>query len=409
MRHFSLNERLLIIFKRKEARLTVGQLADQLLMSKSNLSRIENGKIMVSRENEKLLEEQFSIDFSLGIHMVEAMDLKVDYLIKLLIFYRLFDDYSKDKLEAIDNKTRRSIAFPYYILVKMFIYTVKNMENKFVDKYFDIFNDLLPLLNKKYQKIFYITKMNRFYLNGQYEEAVMTSNFIEKEFEKDALLDSYLFHLKASVYGCLGLQDDVISSVQKASDLAIITNNSARLLALNITKANCERLRENYLIALEYDYESYNYAQDKNVHIYDYALLRNIAWTNYLLGNYEEAINYYKIAEQINVDDDLCFLTALCSYRLGLRKQCEEYLIKGRRAKNVGVAFPYLIDWMELTLNKRYSKRAEQKLLYCLRKYEETMHVESKKNIYRLLVEHYDYHNNFIEAEKYANKLKVIR
>lgn len=59
MEIFNKKERLLIILKRKEAGLTVGQLADELLMSKSNLSRIENGKIMVSDENREIIEKVF--------------------------------------------------------------------------------------------------------------------------------------------------------------------------------------------------------------------------------------------------------------------------------------------------------------------------------------------------------------
>ena len=417
MRHFTSDERLLIVFKRKEAGLTVNQLSKQIHMSKSNLSRIENDKIMVSKENEEILEKRYGIDFTLGATTVEAVDVLIDYLVKLLVFYRLFDDYTREELDREYDKVHNSIAYPYYMLIKLFIYTVKSVDKKFTVKYMKIFDSLIDQFAFKYQKIYYVSKMHYLYSMKEYQHALKVTEFIESRYSPDDILDSYLYHFKANIYSCLGEQDKVIETLDKAIELTKITNNSVRKLALQITRANRIRLQGKYLDALKYDITSYEFAQQENVHIYDYALLRNIAWTYYLMGDYENAIKRYKIAEELDIDDDLCFIMAYCyfklamdcespSQKLDLRIQCKEYLNKGRKAKNSGIAFPYLIDWLELMLNKKYSVKAEQKLLYCLKKYETTMHVDSRNNIYKFLIEHYEYHQDSKNADYYRKKLQ---
>ena len=190
MRNLTFNERLLITFKRKECGLTVSQLADQLHMSKSNLSRIENGKIMVSEENEKLLEERFSINFSLGEKYLTEYNVLADKIIKMLIFYKLFDEYSKDKLECTHNNVLRSVAYPYFMLIRLFVYSVKNIEQKFVKKYLDVFDKLIPYLDKKHSRLFYMSKVNFEYFNKNYEEAIVLCDFIESNYNHDELLDS---------------------------------------------------------------------------------------------------------------------------------------------------------------------------------------------------------------------------
>lgn len=407
MRNFTVNERLLIIFKRKEAKLTIGQLSEELHMSKSNLSRIENGKIMVSRENEELLEKRFSINFSIDSNYYDKMLIKFEDVSHKLIFYKLFGEYTKEQVENANIATKQSIAYPFHILLCLYVYSAKNIEKNFCDKYINIFQDVFHMFEEKYQKIILISKMNILYFNKQYDESLEVCLYIENKFDSDNLFNSFLFHMKAIIYGCLGEKEKVINTVNIAIEYSTSVNNPTRLIALYITKANYMRLMGEYHGALCQDTKTMEYSEKSGVHIYDYILCRNKAWTYYLLNNYEDAIRFYKEAEQYDRDDDLCFMMALCCYKLNLRKQCKEYILKGRKTKNVGIAFPYLLDWLELSLNKKYSIKAEKKLLFCLKKYEDSMHVDSKNNIYRLLIDHYSYLNNLQQAEYYREKLKA--
>lgn len=418
MEIFNKKERLLIILKRKEAGLTVGQLADELLMSKSNLSRIENGKIMVSDENREIIEKYFSIDLSSNEENYQIMEKRFRKISESMIFYKLFDDYSISELEdkSIYN-IEKSISYPLYILLRLHIYCAKNISQKFNDKYIPIFNSIVYLMEPYYQKVFYIAKMNYLYFCKNFKKSLIVCEYVETNFPKDDLLDSFVLHFKAGILGCLGKTQEVISTLDKAIKLAKKTDNKIRLMALNLTKANSFRLQGNYEVSLDYDFHNLQYGKEMDIHIYDYILLRNIAWTYYLMNDYENAIKRYKIAEELDIDDDLCFITAYCCFKLAmdcespsrkldLRNQCKEYLDKGRRAKNSGIAFPYLIDWLELMLNKKYSLKAEQKLLYCLKKHETTMHVDSRNNIYKFLIEHYEYHQDYKNADYYRKKLQ---
>ncbi len=417
LRSFTKEELLLIQFKRKEAGITIEQLANEILMSKSNMSRIENGKIMVSEENEILLAKRFSIKFDVSKEVYLGMCKKLEDISEQLIFYKLFNDYSREKLEETNENISESIAYPIYILMRLYVYTAKNIEHLFSEKYILIIEDLIELYESKYQKIFYIAKMNFCYFNKNYEEAIKICQYIEDKYQFDEILDSFLYHMKAIIYGCLGEKEIVLTTLNKAILFSAKTNNIVRKIALYITKSNYIRLLENYKLALEQDFQTLKYTKVHNVHIYDYILLRNIAWTYYLMDDYENAIKRYKIAEELDIDDDLCFITAYCyfklamdcespSQKLDLRIKCKEYLNKGRKSKNSGIAFPYLIDWLELMLNKKYSVKAEQKLLYCLKKHETTMHVDSRNNIYKFLIEHYEYHQDSKNADYYRKKLQ---
>ncbi|MFQ6862233.1 MAG: helix-turn-helix domain-containing protein [Beduini sp.] len=418
MKIFNKKERLLIILKRKEAGLTVGQLADELLMSKSNLSRIENGKIMVSDENREIIEKYFSINLSSNEESYQIMERRFREISESMIFYKLFNNYSLDDIETDSvYNIGKSISYPLFILLKLHIYCAKNISRKFNDKYIPIFNSVVYLMEPYYQKVFYIAKMNYFYFCKNFKKSLAICDYVENSFPKDDLLDSFILHFKAGILGCLGATEKVISTLDKAIKVAERTDNKIRLMALHLTKANSFRLQGDYEKSLNYDFQNLQYGNEVDIHIYDYILLRNIAWTYYLMGDYENAIKRYKIAEELDIDDDLCFIMAYCyfklamdcespSQKLNLRIQCKEYLNKGRKAKNSGIAFPYLIDWLELMLNKKYSVKAEQKLLYCLKKYETTMHVDSRNNIYKFLIEHYEYHQDSKNADYYRKKLQ---
>lgn len=417
MRTLTYNERILIIFKRREAGLTGLKLSNQILMSKSNLSRIENGIIMASEDNIKLLENRFGIDLSLDEEPLNNFIELSRRLVYSLIFYRIFEEYPQEWFESPSKEITKSVAYPMLMLIKLFVYSVKNIEMEFVKKYIKVFEKMIKYFNPYYQKIFYISKMNYLYFLKKYNEALNICEFIETEFEQNDLIDSFLFHVKAIIYGCLGKTETVIEILDQAIIYSNNSNNQVRLIALFITKANCRRLMKDYKLALEQDFQTLEYTKVHNVHIYDYILLRNIAWTYYLMDDYENAIKRYKIAEELDIDDDLCFITAYCyfklamdcespSQKLDLRIKCKEYLNKGRKSKNSGIAFPYLIDWLELMLNKKYSLKAEQKLLYCLKKHETTMHVDSRNNIYKFLIEHYEYHQDSKNADYYRKKLQ---
>ncbi|MFQ9923700.1 MAG: tetratricopeptide repeat protein [Beduini sp.] len=408
MEKFNLNERRLVTFKRKELGLTVGQVADELHMSKSNLSRIENGKIMVSEDNRELLETRFSINFSLEDKYYYLTLEKLNKVTELLIFYKLFDEYSRNQVDNANQYVLQSVAYPVHILLRLLVYSVKYMEWKFVTKYIAIFNSIIDLLEPSLQKIFYISKISFLYFNKDYNKSLSLCMYVEENYNPEPLLDSYIYHVKSMIYICLGDQDLTVRSINRAIELSTSIGNSPRLVALNILKGNSLRLRGKYKEALVENNKNLEYANTNHIHIYDYTLLKNRGWTYYLLNNYESALKYYQEAEKIGLDDDICFIAGLCSYRLGLRKQCKDYIIKGRKTKNAGIAFPYLIDWLELTLNKRYSIKAENKLLYCLKKMGNKMHIDSRNNICRLLIEHYTFHNDFDKVKEFESKLKYM-
>ncbi|MFQ6862235.1 MAG: tetratricopeptide repeat protein [Beduini sp.] len=407
MRKLTIAERRLMIFKRKEKKLTVEQLSEELHMSKSNLSRIENGKIMASDENRGIIEDRFSICFSIEDNLVEKFESFTKENLDRLIYYKLFGEYSRQEFDITGIQFEKSILYPPYMLLKLFIFSTKNIEEKFVNKYLPIFGGLINLFDQDFQKLYYISSINCLYFDKNYDKALILCEYVESNFVKDRLLDSYLYHIKSMIYICLGNQPLAMKTINYAISLSTSLANAPRLIALNILKANSLRLSGKCQEALLEDHKNFEYANKMNIHFYDYTIYSNTGWSYYLLNDYENAIKYYKKAENIDIDDDICFMTALCSYRLGLRSQCKEYLTKGRRARNVGLAFPYLIDWLELTLNKKYSVKAEKRLLYCLKKYENIMHFDSRNNIYKLLIEHYHYHQEYKKEAYYQEKLNI--
>lgn len=406
MRNFNTDERLLIIFKRKESGLTVGQLAKELMMSKSNMSRIENGKIMVSEDNEELLEKRFSINFHNDNQDMKLIDRQFRKLIKMLLYYKLFDEFSYNQLDQLCADASKSISYPVLMLLKFCICSAKNIDRKFIDKYFKIFDSLITMFSKDKQTIYAICKVNYLYHNKEYKKALQLCEYIESTYNYEDYLEAYLLHLKAITNICLGNKNAALTTLDSAIFFSNKTNNWIRLIALNITKANFVRLNGQVHEAILLDSNTLQYGEQMQVHIYDYILYRNLAWSHYLLKNYDKAVEYYLLAEKYDSDDDLYFMSALCSFKLGYRSRSRKYLVKARTAKKTDISFEYLIDWLELMLNKKYSVKAEQKLLYCLKKHETTMHVDSRNNIYKFLIEHYKYHQDSKNADYYRKKLQ---
>ena len=172
MRNFSTDERLLIIFKRKESGLTVGQLAKELMMSKSNMSRIENGKIMVSEDNEELLEERFSINLHSNNQDMKVIDHQFRKLIKMLVYYKLFDEFSYDQLDQLCADASKSISYPVLMLLKFCICSAKNIDQEFINRYLKIFDSLITMFSKDKQTVYAICKVNYLYHIKEYKKAL---------------------------------------------------------------------------------------------------------------------------------------------------------------------------------------------------------------------------------------------
>lgn len=406
MEKFNLNERRLVTFKRKELGLTVGQLAKELMMSKSNMSRIENGKIMVSEDNEELLEERFSINLHSNNQDMKVIDHQFRKLIKMLVYYKLFDEFSYDQLDQLCADASKSISYPVLMLLKFCICSAKNIDQEFINRYLKIFDSLITMFSKDKQTVYAICKVNYLYHIKEYKKALQLCEYIESTYSYEDYLEAFLLHLKAITNICLGHKNDALETLDNAIFFSNKTNNWIRLIALNVTKANFVRLNGRVHEAILLDSNTLQYGEQMKVHIYDYILYRNLGWSHYLLKNYDKAVEYYLLAEKYDSDDDLYFMSALCSFKLGYRSRSRKYLDKARGAKKTDISFEYLIDWLELMLNKKYSLKAEQKLLYCLKKHETTMHVDSRNNIYKFLIEHYEYHQDYKNVDYYRKKLQ---
>ncbi len=388
-------------------------------MSSSNLSRIENNKIMVSDENQRFLKEKYGIDFSMKDSDLQSIDEYASKIIHLYIFYKLFTGYTKEELDNEKVNYENSIAYPYYMLIKFFVYTLKDVDKKFVSKYLKIYEELIHLFPPKYQKIYHCAKLYYLFSLSNYSVVLSYCEFIEENDSTDYLLDSYVYHVKSVAYGCLGDLENQDKTLEKTIELSEKTDNHIRKLSLQTTRANIMRQKKEYKKALAYDRLNLQFAKQQGIHFSDFTILYNMGWTYYLMKEYKNAIKYFKLAEQVDVDDDLCFTTAYCYFKLSIdtksftkmseyRKQCKDYLDKAKTARKTCDAFMYLVSYLELMMNKRYSKKAEQKLLECLKRYKNTLHIDSKRTIYNLLIEHYMYHHDDKNIKYYREQLDLL-
>lgn len=398
-------ERCLIIFRRKESGLTIDEVAHSLHMSKSNLSRIENGKVSVTFKNKERFKESLCVSFRYGRNLFTRMRFDFEYIMELLVNYELTQAYFFELYRGWYGTPLTTTAYPICVLVDVSLCAIQGTHPRFIKRYIPIIDETLYLYAEIYQKFYYLGKATFYYTNKDYKSALYFSNKVTEAFSAHLHIDILNHHLSSMILVSSGDTEGAKIELNKTLSLLDRKDCPNRRISLKVLLSTCYRNEGNYVEALKLDKENVEYAEERGFISNKYALLKNIGWTYYLMKNYGKAIDYYQQAEEIDCDKNLCFYVALCNYRLDFKDQAEEYIAKGRLAKNAGVAFPYLLDWLELMINKKYSKRAENKLLLILEKYEDTLHIESKQHVYRLLIEHYLYHGEMDKVEMYEAKV----
>lgn len=401
MRVLKKHERILIAFKRKEMGINLENCAKTFSMSKSNLSRIENGKTTVSKPTIERFESYYDIDLGADRCHIEEMENKFKIIYECIIQYQLFEKYSKEWLEEPES-IKRTCLYPMYILGKVFVAMFQVDDEVFIKKYTPIFDDLIGEYDVFYQRTFYVARASYFYRTARYHEALEILDYLDEHFEHDDLFDSVFYHLKAMCISCVKGKDETLELLIKAIHYNDRTNNMKRLTMCWIMMGAHRRLERNYEAALECDLltlERIKYLGFEQCYMVIY---NNIAWNYYLLGRYKESYEYYLLCETYEADSDIYFMLALLNYRFKHNEQARQYIVKGRSCKNKrSESFSYLLDWLEYMMNKRFSKKAEKVLLQCLNKCEFTIHTDSRNHIYHILKEHYRCTNNMKEYERF--------
>ncbi len=125
---------------------------------------------------------------------------------------------------------------------------------------------------------------------------------------------------------------------------------------------------------------------------------------------YDQAIDYYKEAAHYFNENDTYFDLAWCYYKNGNILQCRQTLTHAKSVQNRYPVFEQLIEWLQITLDAKYSVAALNCLLKIENNYGEEMDQSIKQFIRTQIAQHYEYHRQYDQACEYyrlANQRNV--
>lgn len=393
-------------FIRREQKFSLFALAKKVGYSKSSLSRIENGQTKISDEDFKFIVKCLNIEFDNDLKIVY----KVEQLFESILFKSFMFDYTWkddfDYLIRLEPKIIKTTAYPLYILIRYYIYSIQNSEIVFRKKYGLILEKTLYSLTLKQQQAFYTAQLMEICDHPHYQKAIDISEIIFKQYPS-SFFNAMAHQLIVAINQYFGNVVDMQIHLDQAIELCKQYNNIKRVISLNIDQANIYGLCDMYDEALKCGFENLERNRQNRIEGADEIICNNIGVQYLRKEEYAVAIEYYKDAKKTL--PNAYFSSAHCYYRIGDYKNCRLDIQEGLSKIKPKTLYYDMLKWLESTLNKKYSNKSLEILLKCYEQYYEKSHYQARELLLKLLIEHYEYKNDLVKVEQLTQQLKKLK
>lgn len=386
---------------------TLDAISMDLNLDKAYLSRIFNNKIGVKKaRNLKKLCQYFDI----GYDTLFKEDIVFEDLINQ--FYEEIYYLSKRReplLEKIVSYKNKYENTPYIINILVAEFTYNTIEWKYDHQWERQHQKLQQIessLDQLTQEVFYtfcfqaFNDMNILGTAKIYEEKCKNNHYHNKYLETIFLYSKAEFYSKLN-QNTLSLENYVLCNQRLQEH-----NNTLRLINLDIIYANSLVLHQRYEEGIEEYLKILEITKSKDCEIDNTdTIYNNIAWIYFKLKDYRKAIEFYnKTLISLNAID-ICFEAAYCLYKLGKKEEAIKYINMAKKSDVPESIYHYLVEWLELFLERPYNQKGNNILLRGFKKYEEECMFDVKNFIYTELYNYYVFHKDYETAIKYSSQL----
>lgn len=239
----------IIIYLRKQNKITQEQLAKDVGCDQSIISRIENGYEGVDRSIYNLALNVFSYHYD--CHDQIIMDLE-EMLERFVQAYILLDvDQVKSIIDEMEMKQDQNIYFEIHLRVihYMYDYLIRKMND--CDEKLDHLYTIIDVLLPSYKVLFYFKKLNLALYESDFEKAneiidYSNASFVIKNKDINQFLAYYMgwYHFKRNN------RSKALKFLLDVRDYFVKTNNQIRKLRVDFIIATSLMREENYQLAL---------------------------------------------------------------------------------------------------------------------------------------------------------------
>lgn len=396
-------------FKMKylDSKKTLDTISMDLNLDKAYLSRVFNNKIGVKKtRNLKKLCQYFGVNYDTLFEEDKAFEDLINQFYEEIYYLSQNIDPILKKLLSYRNKYQNT---PYVIdiLVVEFAYnTIEWKYNHQWERQHQKLQQIEASMDQLTQEAFYtfsfhaFNDMNTLGTAKVYQEKCKNIHYHNKYLETIFLYSNTSFCSKLN-QNTLSLENYVLCNRRLQED-----DNKLRLLNLRIIYINSlmqhkryEEGIEEYLKILEI-YQAKDCEIDNSDTIYN-----NIACAYFQLKEYEKAIEYYYKTLKYREDIDICFEAACCLYKLGKKEEAIKYINMAKKSDVPESIYHYLVEWLELFVERPYNQKGNNILLKGLKPYEKELTENIKNFIYTELYNYHVFHKDYEMAIKYSSQL----
>ena len=397
-------------FLRQEKGMSLNQLSQISGFSKSCISRMENSQIYSVDLYLKTITESFGIDFNDSLELNKEIEEGFNQIIYQIIMFDSNWNRCFKQLKSKESAIICTTNYPVYILIKYFVYCIKNINHTFIKKYTKSIEKVFYGLSTKQQKTFLLARMANLFFLSEYNEALSIFKRIETCYKVNDVLDSLMYHLVMLIYSDLGQVDNIKFYLTKAKEISMKIHNIKRFTNLMINEANLLGLMNFYDQALQCSKENLKLCEQYDISEVKFTILNNIAVSYYWLKEYEASLEFYKKAllETTNADNALYFSIAELYFRLNDYKNCRKYIKLGQNSILYKEIYGDLLNWLEAMANKRYSQKAKRLLLKCYQNNYDRAHIQTKKYLLNLLIEQFQYEKNIQSVQYFQKEMNTL-
>ncbi len=277
--------------------MTQRNVSDLTNFSFQTISKYENDLIEITDDNLKIIFESLGIDYELIMYISERFINDIDDFYEAIAF-----DYISEskmiykKIQKAEQYIEYSVYSDIYLVIRYIGSVIFNEdETKFLNKILL----RIPELNIKYLQLFYDYHAINLMRKGKLIDAV---NTIEQAISlgQHGLSTGLIYYHSGILYSLYGKLLKALRFCEQAENQFIRDRNHARLLNVQIHIATIHAKMKNYAIAKQSYLRILKEIEKTKNHDQKEVILYNLAWFDFLNGQYESSLNFLSRIEKDN-------------------------------------------------------------------------------------------------------------
>lgn len=387
--------------KRYESDITLRELAKQINIDHTYLSKIENGQLLPSEERLNQLHRFYKITQKQFDYCQFTKEFIQQQLNKIYYVEFTKEDYARVEQMAYQHRNSQYLG---HLKLILWCYNAMYVHyDSSFDMEMEILDDTIHAFSDEELEFYYICKCIVHTQRRQKKQAKSTLELLlqKQTFQWPGFV--YFAKVKYDYYFQYFL--NITRDIEICKEFLLKDNNTKRVPFMKMFEA----LYYSYLGLHDHAIQIYeqqlSYMNQINDNLNISVLLANIGNQYLYKHQYKRASEYLKKATVLKNDNATYFDLAWCYYNLGQMEACEKTIRQSVKAKTQYPAYTELLEWLFQMVKRPYSKTCLNSLLRIEKNYLDQLGPRGKVLVYGAISNHYQHEHNYEMANHYLKKI----